>query len=321
MDLLILGGTAFLGRAVARAALARGIDVTCLARGTAEPPPGVLLVRGDRDLDDGLAPVAGRRWDAVLDVTRQPGQARRAVRDLDTEHFVLVSSASVYTDLSRERSEDAPTHEPLAGDTMTSPEDYGPAKVACEDVVRAACASWTVVRAGLIGGAEDASGRSGYYPWRFAHPTGDDVLVPPDLDFPVAMVDVEDLAAWLVDCAAERAQGTFNVTGPTTTLGAALDAARAAAGSVVVPRPVPAEVLRTAGVGGGMGSRTLPLWIDDPEWRWFATLDCTAAREVGLRHRPLEETFAAALAYEETGGGPQGAGLTDEQERDLRALL
>ena len=92
----MLGGTAWLGRTVAREALARGHDVTCLARGSAPPPDGVAFVAADRDADDGLAVVAGSRWDAVVDVSRQPGQVRRAVRDLDTGHRVFVSTGNVY---------------------------------------------------------------------------------------------------------------------------------------------------------------------------------------------------------------------------------
>ena len=86
----MLGGTAWLGHTVALEALRRGHDVTCLARGSSEPPPGATFVTADRDLDDGLAAVAGEAWDAVVDVTRHPGHARRAVRDLAARHRVLV---------------------------------------------------------------------------------------------------------------------------------------------------------------------------------------------------------------------------------------
>ena len=92
----MLGGTAWLGRTVALEALRRGHDVTCLARGSADPPPGATFVSADRDLDDGLAAVADGTWDAVVDVTRHPGHARRAVRDLVARHRVLVSTGNVY---------------------------------------------------------------------------------------------------------------------------------------------------------------------------------------------------------------------------------
>ena len=68
MEILVLGGTAFLSRAVAEQARDRGHAVTCLARGTAPTPDGVTFVAGDRDHDDALAPVSGRHWDAVVDI-------------------------------------------------------------------------------------------------------------------------------------------------------------------------------------------------------------------------------------------------------------
>src|SRR5215470_4006418 len=101
MRLLILGGTRFLGRAVATCGLARGHEVVCAARGLAGPvPAGARLIPIDRDRPDGLAPLAGETFDAVVDVTRHPGQARRAVAALRRPgvHWTFVSTASVYAD-------------------------------------------------------------------------------------------------------------------------------------------------------------------------------------------------------------------------------
>ena len=60
MCLLILGGTQFLGRAIARHAHVIGHDVTCAARGVSGAvPSGAHFIRVDRDEPDGLAPLAG----------------------------------------------------------------------------------------------------------------------------------------------------------------------------------------------------------------------------------------------------------------------
>ena len=77
---------------------------------------------------------------------------------------------------------------------MASMKDYGAAKVACENAVLASFGkSRTVMaRAELIGGPGDVSGRSGYWPWRFAHPSRNNgaVLVPDVSDVPTAVIDV-----------------------------------------------------------------------------------------------------------------------------------
>ncbi len=322
MRMLILGGTALLGRATAGEAAALGHDVTCLARGSSAPPDGVEFIQADRDLDDGLAQVAATPWDAVIDVSRQPGHVRRAVRDLTTPHRVFVSSGNVYSNFSTvDQDEDAGLLPPLDGDVMESMESYGPAKVACEDAVRGSRSSWTIVRSGLIGGPGDTSGRTGYWPWRFAHPTGIDVIAPDQLDFPCAIIDVRDLAAWIVHCAEMRVQGTYNATGPTVTLELVLAMSAGVARSDATVRPVSVERLRELGVQGWMGPMSLPLWIDDLDWRGFATMNSERARREGLLTRPLDETLADTLTYEDAREDTRQAGLTDDEERRVRDAL
>lgn len=323
MDILVLGGTGWLGGEMVREALRRGHDVTCLARGSGPAPEGAHLVRADRDEPQALAPVAGRRWDAVVDVTDQPGRVREAVRELRTAHWVYVSSASVYAE-SREvdRSEDAPVLEPLAADRYEDMGDYGAAKLACERAVLTGGTPAAVVRAGLIGGPGDESGRSGYWPWRFAHPSGPDVLVPDDPDLPTAFVDVRDLALWLVAVAETGTAGVLNATGGTTTLGSVLEAARQVAGGDVDPRPVDPAHLLDLGVAPWAGPCSMPLWLPMPELRGFATLDTSRARSAGLTTRPLVETLRDVLAWEVDGRTrPRGAGLSDEEEQQVRARL
>lgn len=215
----------------------------------------------------------------------------------------------------------------MVEDVLTDMSRYGEAKVACENAYRTAqdaqgsAASWTIVRSGLIGGDGDVTGRSGYYPLRFAHPTGTDVLVPDDPTFPVAMIDVEDLADWTLDCAERRIHGAFNATGPTTPLATVLETARGVADSTAVPRPVDPAALIAADVQSWMGPVSLPLWLDDPDWRWLAAKDTTAARREGLRTRPLVDTLRAALGYENHREQPGAAGLSDEDEIRLRRTL
>ncbi|WP_045825085.1 NAD-dependent epimerase/dehydratase family protein [Williamsia herbipolensis] len=321
MELLVLGGTGFLGRALAARAQHRGHDVTCLARGTRPPHPGVRFVGADRDRDDGLSAVSNRMWDAVIDLISQPVHARRAVRDVRARHRNYVSSSSVYAQSNvPDRSESAPIHRPLASGMITSLDDYGAAKAACEQIYADAGESSTIVRPALIGGFGDQSGRSGYYPWRFANPTGADVLVP-DGTFPTALVDVDDLSEWLLLCASRSDRGIFNVAGRTTDLAEVFATCRVIVGSPARVRSVADDALLAQGVAPWAGKRSLPLWVPDPDMRFVATLNFDLARSRGFESRPLRETLAAALRYEHQRAGARPAGLTDDEEIELRALL
>lgn len=324
MRLLVLGGTAWLGGRIAAEAVRRGHEVVCLARGESGPVPrGARLVRADRDRPDAYAGVADR-WDAVVDVARQPGHVRGAVAALDAARYLFVSTGNVYADHSRlQGTEEAPRLAPLEADAMRSMEDYGPAKVAGEDAVLAAFDDRALIaRAGLIGGPGDASGRSGAWPRRFAHPAGDAVLVPDAAARPSQVVDVRDLAAWLVRCAEDGVGGVFDAVGPQVPLGEHLAVARGVAGFDGALAAAPEAWLAEQGVQEWAGPRSLALWLADPDWQGFAARDGSRARAAGLEHRPLEDTLRDVLAWEATQPAhPHGAGLTDEEERDLLRLL
>jgi len=331
VDLLVLGGTAWLGREIAREAVARGHSVTCLARGEAGPTADdVRLVAADRDRPDAYDGVSGDRWDAVVDVARHPGHVRRAVVALEpvAARYLFVSSANVYAG-QRElgADEEAALLSPLTSDVMESMESYGEAKVACEQAVLEGFGvdRTLVARAGLIGGPGDRSGRSGYWPWRFSHPSNPDeaVLVPDDPQVPTAVIDVRDLAAWLVGRAEAGTTGAFNAAGEPRPLADHLAVARSVAGhSGPLVRASPSW-LAEHGVESWMGPTSLPLWLDDPAWHGLNTHSTDRARAAGLVTRPLEQTLADTLAWERSrpDPGPHGAGLTDQDERRLLAML
>src|SRR5262249_4224096 len=171
MRLLILGGSQFLGRAIAVQAGAAGHDVTCAARGFSGPiASGARFVRVDRDAPNGLAPLMGETFDAVVDVSRHPGQVRRAVAALRQQsgHWTFVSTVSVYADnrTPGQRADTAPLKPPTASEIEQSTEEtYGAAKLACEQAVGD---NAFICRAGLIVGPEDPTGRFSYWPARLA---------------------------------------------------------------------------------------------------------------------------------------------------------
>jgi 2'-hydroxyisoflavone reductase len=331
MELLVLGGTAWLSGELVRRARADGHAVTCLARGRSGPPPeGARWVEADRDAPDAYEAVADRDWDLVVDVARQPRQVRGAVQALAARaaHWVFVSSGNVYADHRAVGADETATLLPaLDGDVMPDMTVYGEAKVACERLVLDALGPERslLARVGLIGGPGDVFDRTGYWPSRFARPAAPDgsVLVPDEPDLPVQVVDVRDLAAWLLDVGARGVAGALDVVGPRSTLAEHLEVARRVAGHTGPVRPASSAWLLDRGVEPWMGPRSLPLWLPDPDWRGFGARDGRRARAAGLVTRPLEETLADTLAWERARPADREhrAGLTVEEERALLAEL
>ena len=306
MKLLILGGTKFLGRSLAEVALERGHELTLFTRGqtNADLFPQTERLRGNRD--SGLATLAGRRWDAVVDTS---GYVPRIVRDSaellrESGRYVFVSSVSVYADFSVRPVEgnavaelgNAPLDE-LASDYS----NYGPLKALCEQAVEDVFGERAlIVRPGLIVGPHDPTGRFTYWAHRLER--GGEILAPGPPERHVQFVDVRDLATWVVDAAEGDLSGTFNATNE------GLPWAELLAGAEVTW--VTDDFLREQEVGEWM---MLPLWLADPNWAGMHEVDVSRAVASGLRFRPLAETVEGAAS----APAVEGVGLTPEREAEL----
>ncbi len=210
MKLLVLGGTRFLSREVAARAVGRGWDVTCACRGTSGPvPEGARHLRWDR-ADPPPAEVVDGGWDAVVDVGRLPSQVSAAVAATPDAHWVFVSTVSVYADNASPAME--PLLDPITDDVdlAVDPEAYGGMKVACEQAVTATAASAVVVRPGSSSdrATRPAGSRTGR-----GWPRGGEVLAPGRPEDVVQVIDVRDLADWLLVLAEQRTTGTYDAVG------------------------------------------------------------------------------------------------------------
>jgi 2'-hydroxyisoflavone reductase len=286
VNLLLLGGPKFVGRAVIDAALARGDEVTLFNRGTtgADLYPELERIVGDRD--GGLEGLLGRQWDAVVDTSGYVPRIVGASANLlaaAVGHYVFVSSVSAYASFADVVDESSPL---------------------------AFLGRSTVVRAGLIVGPHDPTGRFTYWPHRIAR--GGDVLVPGPAWRQVQFVDVRDLAEWMLRAAEIGLDGPYNATG-NSTMGAVVDAARRVSGAAARAVEVDDAFLTAHGVGEWM---ELPLWIDPSSegWQHFMEVDASRASAAGLTFRPLDDTVAATLADAEL---VDGVGLAPEREREL----
>lgn len=323
MKLLVLGGSVFLSKAVAAEAVARGHDVTCANRGTSgSVPDGATLVHWDRS-EEVPAALTGAAYDAVVDVARIPSWVRAAVAAFADAHWVFVSTVNVYPDPHPAFGTPAtsPLREPLAedADPRSSPEAYGRMKVACEDIVRAGAASATVVRPGLIVGPDDPTGRFTYWPTRLAD-AGPALAggSPEDL---LQVIDVRDLAAWIVTCAEQRTPGDYDGVGEVLPAGELL--ARVAAGVGATPQLtwVPQETLEELGVEPWAGPDSLPLWLPRPLYDGMAAHDPTPSYAAGLVLRPIAETARDTLAWSRATPDAVVAGMTREREAEILASV
>jgi 2'-hydroxyisoflavone reductase len=311
MQILVLGGTQFLGRHVVDAALARGHDVTLFNRGQTRPDlfPDVEKLHGDRDGD--LAALEGRSFDAVVDTS---GYVPRIVQEtIDAlgavGHYTFVSSISVYADVSTPPTEESPVAE-LKEPTEEWREAYGELKALCEDVVRERFPNAFIPRPGLIVGPWDPTGRFTYWPVRLA--AGGRVLAPAPPDADAQVIDARDLAAWIVSAAESGLGGTFNAVGPRMRRDELIDACRSDAEVELVW--VEGDFLTEHEVGEWM---ELPLWLHSPEYAGMLSVDPARAFAAGLTTRPVAESARDTLEWVRSGEAPiePPAGLDREKEQ------
>jgi 2'-hydroxyisoflavone reductase len=333
VNILVIGGGAFLGAAIVDSALARGHALTVFNRGRSRSdwPDGVEAIVGDRSSD--LALLQGREFDAVVDTCGYvPTDVRASAAALAScGRYCFVSSISAYASFAH-----APVREedPLAVSDDVAEDDrdlahYGAQKAACERVVAAAFgARALIVRPGLIVGPRDRSGRFSHWPWRAL--AGGDALVPDvPADEPIQLIDVRDLADWTVRAVEADAGGAYNATGPQgggacdwpALLETCIDAARRRGAAPLRFVPVGEAFLLEQGVAPWS---ELPLWLpsSDPQYRGLARVDCSRAVAAGLVTRPLAATVDAVL--DEAGtlvdDDPRRRGkLTAAREREVIA--
>ncbi|MFF7683985.1 reductase [Microbacterium sp. NPDC007973] len=314
--ILILGGTAWLGRALATAALSTGADVTCLARGeSGAVPAGARLVRADRNDSDAYADLDGE-WDDVVELSWDPGFVASGLDALAhrAAHWTLVSSVSVYADSGAPfADESADLVEPV------DLEQSADAKVHAERLTTARVGERALrARAGLIVGPGDPTDRFGYWPARFAR--GGRVVLPEPSGRHAQGIDVDDLAEWIVRAGSAEVTGPVNAVGEEFPLAAVFAAAREAAGASVETVPLDDETLLSRGVQYWTGPRSLPLWLP-AEARGFSRRSDAAFLSSGGRRRPLAETMRRVLDDERARGidRPRRAGLTPAEEAEVRA--
>ncbi len=300
LDILILGGTGFIGPHEINYARARGHKITMFNRGKTAPGmfPDIETLIGDRD--DQLDSLKGRDWDAVIDNSGfYPRHARLSAELLHghVDTYMFVSSISAYADsLTVEDDEFSAAYavmdDPSDESNAIYGETYGARKALCEQEVTKVFGDKAInIRPGIITGTGDPTGRLRH--WLVRMQTGNEILVPGQEDLPVQYIDASDLCGWMVRMLEEGGSGPYNAVG-------AEEPYRA--------RPL-LEGLRDA-----TGSKSTLTWID---WEWirkeaaeipsygpwygegpipFMQVNNERALATGLTFRPIEDTAKDMIA-------------------------
>lgn len=313
LNILILGGTGFIGPHMVRQGQARGHVITLFNRGktNADLFPDVETLIGDRDGQ--LETLKGRQWDAVVD---NSGYIPRHVNDSATllsgaaPQYLFISSISAYDNLSKAGIDEDHPVATMADESVeeVTGATYGPMKALCEKAVwHAYPHGATIIRPGYIVGPGDRSDRFTYWPVRVAR--GGPVLAPGSPDDPIQIIDARDLADFAIQALENRVLGTYNAVGPVApmAMGEMLDTMRRVSGSDAEFRWVDAETLDDHDV-------SLPIWAP-PSGDTTGVHRISNARAIaaGISYRPLTETVADTLQW--------WRGLDEDRRNAMRSGL
>jgi 2'-hydroxyisoflavone reductase len=328
MDILILGGTGFIGPHMVREALKRGHNVSLFNRGKTNNTlfPDLKLYTGDRD--GGLDSLEGHKWDAVIDnsgyVPRHVEDSARLLSSASA-YYLYVSTISTYASFAVPNDENSPlgtlddeTVEEVTGET------YGPLKALCEKRVTAEidADNLTILRPTYICGPGDKTDRFTYWPVRTSK--GGDMLWPGTPADDIQIIDVRDFAVFTIDCLEQRMTGIYNTVTPvgSYTMGDLHDDSLAVSASDMNAIWVDSDFIEEHELAEG---RAIPIWSSpDGEYRQVAMVNGEKAVAAGLKNRPVRETARDALAWwnslpEERTSAPR-AGLDPAKEAEALAM-
>ncbi|MHC4218614.1 MAG: NAD-dependent epimerase/dehydratase family protein, partial [Planctomycetota bacterium] len=288
--------------------------------------------QGDRHEPEALDVLKGRSWDAVIDTSAYVPAHVEASAGLLADHvhqYVLLSSVSVYADHGVPYADETAPVAELTDEVVATMKTireslahYGGMKARCERAAEAALPGRvTNIRPGLIVGPLDRSDRFTY--WAVRVPRGGEVLAPGDGTDPVQLIDVRDLAEWIMHCIEYEITGVFNAISPAGrfTMAEMLYGIKGAFVTDARFTWVDADFLEAQGVNAWTN---MPVWIPAvDEYAGFHLASTERAVAAGLKFRPLADTARDTVAWhDETRPagyefGGQRSGISREREADV----
>jgi 2'-hydroxyisoflavone reductase len=303
LDILILGGTGFLGPHQVEYALARGHKVTLFNRGHKDATlfgDRVEVLIGDRDkkIAPGLSALEGTRsWDAVID---NSGYLPRHVRDAAqllkgrVRRYLFVSTVAAYEGAGTVCLETSPLLALSNPDNeQVNAHSYGQMKAEADRIVREVYgAAATVVRPTYMIGPGDETDRFTYWAARTAE--GGTVVGPRADATSLQIVDVRDLGPWMVTLLEHDRSGIFNAAARPMPWEGVLNALRPLSeGAVRFVRP-PAAIIEELKLDFPLVAPTTSGGHMANERTSF---DGSKAVQAGLNYRPLSQSGSATLEW------------------------
>ncbi|HVB50958.1 MAG TPA: NAD-dependent epimerase/dehydratase family protein [Acidimicrobiales bacterium] len=320
MKILIVGGTSFVGRAIAWSAWHHGHDVAVVNRGITpnDLPEKIERLVGDRESD--LSVLGGRSFDVTIDATAyRPSDVERLAAAIDDRggHYVQISSVSAYSDPGFEGASETSlslhSDDALDLEGSITGSTYGPLKAASE---RAGTEYFgdnvTFIRPTYVIGSYDATLRFPYWVERARR--GGVIAVAGPRSNAIQYLDARDLANFVVRVADKHVVGAFHTTGPEpgdhyVEMVEQICAHVAPEGTEV--REVSADKVLEAKLGA-----KFPLW-SGKENSNISTLDSSLALAHGLDLRPIGESIDDVTAWWGDRAWPEHWLTIDDEARLL----
>jgi len=256
----------------------------------------------ESDSPKGLSQLVGRKWDGVLDTSGYFPRMVKASAELlapNVRQYIFISSISVYKDTSQpnydETAELATLADPTTEEMGKNFENFGGGKALCERGAESAMPGRvTNVRPGFIVGPRDTSGRFIYWPVRAS--LGGEMLVPGTPNDPIQIIDVRDLADWLMHCLENNIVGVYNATGPAKEL-----------------------TMKTLleGVCTGVGSKTATTWVD---YEWLKTQGIREGQFPFTSRLPVRRPVFIGATFRGASHGPHLPPRCGHRPRHLRVV-
>ncbi len=321
LDILVLGGTLFVGPAIVNAALNEGHRVTLFNRGITNPQlfTDLPLVKGDRN--EGISSyrsLQNKQWDVVIDVWPQKSklveEATQALKD-HAEHYIFISSIAVYANFQEVGLHEESEVLPLPNDP--SEWYYGEEKLAAENIIKERFPDkHTILRAGPIVGWRDPAYDLSY--WLLKLKNNQSVLAPGSGKDPIQFIDVKDIGRFTIFSIEHSLSGVYNLTGPLSRpllWNEFLDLTKEHLSSDSELFWANEDFLRENSV---RSFEDLPLWAPLSEDRGFMQISAQKAIATGFSFSPVTATIDDCLSwFEKNTKNTSLPGLERSRELEL----